>query len=284
MAGSASLGRSRRALVTSQSVAEVGHHDGHVAGGLRHLDRAGEVDRRRLHVVGPRHEQVDHRHHRADHGERAHHVQRGLPAARARGRGGRLGAASDGLLAHPLILAGRRRYPAAVTRMTPSTITVVGEALVDVVVARDGGVAEHPGGSPANVALALGRLGHDARLLTRLGQDERGRAVADHLAASHVVVEPASFGEGPTTTAVATIGAGRRGQLRVRPQLRAALARAGARSRQRRGAHRLVRRGARRERRHRARPGDPRPRDRDGLLRPQRASRRARHGRGRATA
>ena len=90
--------------------------------------------------------------------------------------------------------------------MSPSTITVVGEALVDVVVASDGGIAEHPGGSPANVALALGRLGHDARLLTRLGQDERGRAVADHLAASHVVVEPASFGEGPTTTAVATIG------------------------------------------------------------------------------
>ncbi len=86
------------------------------------------------------------------------------------------------------------------------TVTVVGEALVDVVLARDGSVTEHPGGSPANVALALGRLGHDVRLLTRLGDDERGRQVAEHLAASHVQVVPQSMADGPTSTAVATIG------------------------------------------------------------------------------
>ncbi len=39
-------------------------------------------------------------------------------------------------------------------------VLVVGEALVDIVRQQDGQVAEHPGGSPANVALGLGRLGH----------------------------------------------------------------------------------------------------------------------------
>ncbi len=87
------------------------------------------------------------------------------------------------------------------------TVTVVGEALVDVVVARDGSITEHPGGSPANVALALGRLGHDVSLLTRLGEDERGLRVAEHLAASHVRLMPESLAAGPTSTAIATIGA-----------------------------------------------------------------------------
>lgn len=88
-----------------------------------------------------------------------------------------------------------------------STVTVVGEALVDVVVAVDGSRSEHVGGSPANVALTLGRLGHDAHLLTRVGEDERGVRVAEHLSRSHVRLLPSSHGSGPTTTAIATIGA-----------------------------------------------------------------------------
>ena len=36
---------------------------------------------------------------------------------------------------------------------------VIGEALVDIVVAPDGSTAEHVGCSPANVALGLARLG-----------------------------------------------------------------------------------------------------------------------------
>ncbi len=90
---------------------------------------------------------------------------------------------------------------------SPSTVTVVGEALVDVVLGRDGSRVEHPGGSPANVALTLGRLGHDVHLLTRLGDDDRGRRVVDHLATSHVRVLPGSVVPGPTTMAIATIGA-----------------------------------------------------------------------------
>lgn len=58
---------------------------------------------------------------------------------------------------------------------------IIGEALVDVVY-RDGSTIEElPGGSPANVALALGRLGADVDLLTQLGDDRHGGIVADWL-------------------------------------------------------------------------------------------------------
>ena len=40
---------------------------------------------------------------------------------------------------------------------------VVGEALVDVVHTADGETGEHPGGSAANVAVALARLGRGVR-------------------------------------------------------------------------------------------------------------------------
>ena len=56
-------------------------------------------------------------------------------------------------------------------------ILVVGEALVDVVPGPDGTTRDHPGGSPANVAITLGRLGRDVRLVTLLGDDPRGAAV-----------------------------------------------------------------------------------------------------------
>ncbi len=39
-------------------------------------------------------------------------------------------------------------------------VTVLGEALIDIVVPRSGQVTEHVGGSPANVALGVARLGH----------------------------------------------------------------------------------------------------------------------------
>ncbi|MCI2959497.1 carbohydrate kinase [Agromyces atrinae] len=67
-------------------------------------------------------------------------------------------------------------------------IVVIGEALVDIV--HRGDVSdESPGGSPANVALTLGRLGHGPRLVTRLGRDERGDAVRSWLGAAGVTVD-----------------------------------------------------------------------------------------------
>ena len=66
---------------------------------------------------------------------------------------------------------------------------VVGEALVDLVGQRGGRtLAVHPGGSPANVALGLGRLGVPVTLMTRLGRDSFGDMVRNHLEASGVEV------------------------------------------------------------------------------------------------
>lgn len=80
---------------------------------------------------------------------------------------------------------------------------VVGEALVDVVHARDGAVTEHVGGSPANVALGLGRLGRGVDLLTWLGRDDRGSRIATHLAASGAALVPGSDGAERTSIATA---------------------------------------------------------------------------------
>ncbi|MGX7829442.1 carbohydrate kinase family protein [Actinokineospora sp. 24-640] len=68
-------------------------------------------------------------------------------------------------------------------------ITVVGEALADLIAGPDGrAFTAHPGGSPANVALGLARLGAPARLGTRVGEDLFGRMVREHLAADGVEV------------------------------------------------------------------------------------------------
>lgn len=65
-------------------------------------------------------------------------------------------------------------------------ITVVGEALVDLIEGPPGTPEAHPGGSPANVAVALARLGTDAALLTQVGDDAYGRLVLGHLRANGV--------------------------------------------------------------------------------------------------
>lgn len=84
---------------------------------------------------------------------------------------------------------------------------IVGEALTDIVVDADGARREHPGGSPLNVAVALARLGHHAHLLTRIGDDERGEAIREHLSASGVALTPGSSVAAPTSTAQATLDA-----------------------------------------------------------------------------
>ncbi|MDN5895556.1 MAG: PfkB family carbohydrate kinase [Nocardioides sp.] len=70
---------------------------------------------------------------------------------------------------------------------------VLGEALVDVVHRADGSVARLPGGSGANTALALSRLGCATMFATCLGSDDDGRMILDRLRDSGVdlVVEPA---------------------------------------------------------------------------------------------
>jgi fructokinase len=85
--------------------------------------------------------------------------------------------------------------------MTQPEVLVVGEALIDVVTYPDGRIAESPGGSPANVALSLGRLGTGCRLLTALGSDDRGSRIRRWLGESGVDVGSAVVDRTATSTA-----------------------------------------------------------------------------------
>lgn len=87
------------------------------------------------------------------------------------------------------------------------SVLVVGEALVDVVQRRDGVVDRHAGGSPANVAVGLARLGHDVVLATRIGNDDDGELLRRHLEADDVRLAAASLVVGRTSTATAVLDA-----------------------------------------------------------------------------
>lgn len=84
---------------------------------------------------------------------------------------------------------------------------VVGEALIDVVHRADGSVDEHPGGSLANVALTLGRLGRDARLTTWVADDAHGDVVRAWLDDSSVTLTSGSTGAPSTSVATAHLDA-----------------------------------------------------------------------------
>lgn len=83
---------------------------------------------------------------------------------------------------------------------------VLGEALVDVVRTADGVVTERPGGSAANVAVALARLGRPVRFATAYADDARGAVLADHLAAAGVELAGDPHVLERTATAQASIG------------------------------------------------------------------------------
>lgn len=84
-------------------------------------------------------------------------------------------------------------------------VTVVGEALIDVVTTPHGQL-EHPGGSPANVAYGLGCLGVTTGLLTAIAPDARGIAIENHLRSAGVVLLPGSKSLTRTASATATLG------------------------------------------------------------------------------
>jgi fructokinase len=55
------------------------------------------------------------------------------------------------------------------------SLLVIGEALIDTVRLAESSTRSDPGGSPANVAIALGRLGRAPQLLTWIADDPAGR-------------------------------------------------------------------------------------------------------------
>jgi fructokinase len=82
-------------------------------------------------------------------------------------------------------------------------ILVVGEAIVDVVERPDGSRTEHAGGSPANVAVGLGRLGLDVTFATAIGDDAYGAMIERHLSDSGVRLAEGSRAPRLTSEAIA---------------------------------------------------------------------------------
>lgn len=93
------------------------------------------------------------------------------------------------------------------TRAARGTVAVAGEALIDLVPA--GGPDDYraaPGGSPANVAVGLARLGVPARMLARLADDPFGRRLRAHLATNGVDLSHAVAASEPTSLAIVSVG------------------------------------------------------------------------------
>jgi len=81
------------------------------------------------------------------------------------------------------------------------TFVVAGESLVDIVVPADGsGRHDAVGGSCLNVAVGLARLDVPTTLATRVGDDELGRLVLDHVHESRVALAAGSVVPGGVTS------------------------------------------------------------------------------------
>jgi fructokinase len=94
----------------------------------------------------------------------------------------------------------------AMTTEQSGLITVLGEALIDLVPAdRDGFYEAVPGGSPANVAIGLARLGVPVQFAGRLADDAFGRRLRAHLAANGVDLSFAIRAHQATSLAVVQV-------------------------------------------------------------------------------
>nr|WP_271209406.1 PfkB family carbohydrate kinase [Rhodococcus wratislaviensis]GLK33939.1 fructokinase [Rhodococcus wratislaviensis] len=81
-------------------------------------------------------------------------------------------------------------------------VAVVGESLIDIVVAADGTRRECVGGGPATLARGLGRLGMATTLLTTFGADPHGRAIDQELSRCGVRVIQAGRPAARTSTTI----------------------------------------------------------------------------------
>ncbi len=82
-------------------------------------------------------------------------------------------------------------------------IVVAGEALVDVVLDRFGGLTGHPGGGPYNVARTLGRLDQPVVYLGRISTDRFGDRLRKQLEEDGVRLDAVVPTADPTTLAIA---------------------------------------------------------------------------------
>jgi fructokinase len=87
----------------------------------------------------------------------------------------------------------------------PGAVVVPGEALVDLVLARDGGLAGHPGGGPYNVARTIGRLEQPVSYLGRVSTDAFGTRLRGELERDGVRLDAVVATDAPTTLALAEL-------------------------------------------------------------------------------
>jgi fructokinase len=94
-----------------------------------------------------------------------------------------------------------------VTAATGGVVALVGEALVDFVQPGPEPLFEaFVGGSPANVAVGLARLGAPARLPVRIGADPLGRRIRRHLDLNGVDLSYAVAAREHSSLAIVAIG------------------------------------------------------------------------------
>jgi fructokinase len=91
--------------------------------------------------------------------------------------------------------------------MSRNVVLVAGESLVDVLTAADGTRTELPGGSPANVAVAMARLGSQVRLLTAYADDRLGSIVEKYVGEPGVELAADPHVLARTSSAMAVLGA-----------------------------------------------------------------------------
>jgi fructokinase len=93
------------------------------------------------------------------------------------------------------------------TALREAAIVVTGEALIDLVVTRDGDLRGHPGGGPYNVARTIARLGQPAVYLGRISGDPLGDRLRRQLDRDGVRLEAIVDTDALTTLAMAEIDA-----------------------------------------------------------------------------
>jgi fructokinase len=86
-------------------------------------------------------------------------------------------------------------------------ITVVGEALIDLVADHDGSVAAQPGGGPFNTARTIARLGLASTFLGRLSADRFGAQLRASLDHDGVTLGVRQLTDAPTTLAAVDVDA-----------------------------------------------------------------------------
>jgi fructokinase len=84
-------------------------------------------------------------------------------------------------------------------------IVVIGEALIDLIQQADGSFQAKPGGAPANVSIALARLGAHVSFAGRMSDDKFGQKLHDWLSPENIDLSLVERTSDPTSLAVASL-------------------------------------------------------------------------------